>query len=100
VVRRALGHHADADGRRRLYNFNTNNHVRAGAPCTNAGSGTATQLQCAGTMNWVSATLDYQLTRRLDIYLAISHTQSTGGLKNGFTHTETFNVVSGLRFRI
>lgn len=80
------------------YYFDQNSYVRAGAACTNPGSGTATQAQCKGNMNWFSATLDYQMTKRLDVYTGISHNTETGGLTNGYTHTSTTGVTSGVRF--
>ncbi|MDR3440986.1 porin [Telmatospirillum sp.] len=81
------------------YYFDQNSYVRAGAACTNPGSGTATQSQCKGDMNWLSATLDYQVTKRLDVYTGVSHNIETGGLTNGYTHTSTTGVTTGARFR-
>jgi len=81
------------------YNIEQNSYIRAGARCTNPGSGTATQLQCAGSLNWWSATLDYQWTKRVDFYVGGGFTEESGGFTNGYTHTSTYNATFGTRFR-
>ncbi|MCP3387719.1 porin [Bradyrhizobium sp. CCGB12] len=81
------------------YGVDQNSYVRSGAACSNPGSGTATQVQCAGTINWISATVDYQLTRRLDFYGGLSRTQVNGGFSNGYAYTSNYNATVGARFR-
>lgn len=81
------------------YYYVQNSYVRAGAACTNPGSGTATQAQCKGNANWYSASLDYQLTKRLDLYTGISFNGATGGITNGDAHSSTTAVATGARFR-
>lgn len=81
------------------YHFIQNSYVKSGAACTNPGSGTSTQSQCWGEMDWLSATLDYQLAKRLDVYGGYSYTHESGGVTNGYTYTSTNNVTTGFRFR-
>lgn len=81
-----------------IYHFNQPTYVRAGAVCTNPKAGTSTAAQCASSMTWVSAILDYQLARRLDAYTSYSYDQETGGMTNGDANTSTNNLVSGVRF--
>jgi len=73
----------------------------ANAPtrCTNPGQGVSSQSNCAGSLNWVSAMLDYQWTKRLDVYGGVSFTQAQDGLASGFAHTSTLNTTLGARFR-
>jgi predicted porin len=81
------------------YSVDQNSYVRAGATCTNPGSGTATLAQCAGTLNWLSGTIDYQMTKRLDLYGGLSHTRVSGGFSNGYTYTSNYNLTVGARYR-
>ncbi|MBR0724988.1 porin [Bradyrhizobium manausense] len=81
------------------YTVDQNSYVRAGAACTNPGAGTATLAQCAGKLNWLSGTIDYQMTQRLDWYAGLSHTWVNGGFSNGYTHTSNFNATVGARYR-
>ena len=68
--------------------------------CTTAGQGPATiQSNCAGSLDWVSGLIDYQWTKRLDVYAGISFTEVHDGLSSGFTYTSTINPTLGSRFR-
>jgi predicted porin len=80
------------------YHFHQNTFVRDGVVC-NGKSGTAASPGCAGSADWVSVALDYQWTKRLDVYAGFSYTQESGGLTNGHTNTSTWNPVVGARFR-
>ena len=69
-------------------------------PCTTAGQGPATiQSNSAGSLDWVSGLIDYQWTKRLDVYAGISFTEVHDGLSSGFTFTSTINPTVGSRFR-
>lgn len=81
-----------------FYHFNQPAYEKAGAVCTNPNAGTATAAECASSMTWVSAILDYQIARRLDAYTSYSYDQETGGMTNGDKYTSTNNDVSGFRF--
>jgi predicted porin len=59
----------------------------------------ATAGNCAGTQEWVGMSLDYQWTKRLDLYAGISYSEVAGGLASGFTNTDTWNPAFGARFR-
>jgi predicted porin len=67
--------------------------------CTTAGRGTLTQSNCAGSLDWVSGLIDYQWTKRLDVYAGISFTEVHDGLSSGFTYSSTINPTLGSRFR-
>jgi predicted porin len=71
----------------------------AAVPCTTAGHGTLSQSNCAGSLDWVSGLIDYQWTKRLDLYAGISFTEVHDGLSSGFTCTSTINPTVGSRFR-
>lgn len=57
------------------------------------------QSNCAGSLDWISALIDYQWTKRLDLYAGISFTEVHDGLSSGFTYTSTINPTLGSRFR-
>jgi predicted porin len=71
--------------------------AKAGA--CNGKSGTAASSNCAGSFDWASASLDYQWTKRLDVYAGISYTEAHDGMASGFTVTNTWNPTVGARFR-
>jgi predicted porin len=77
--------------------------VISAMPCTTTGQGPAAvggiQSNCAGSLDWVSGLIDYQWTKRLDIYAGISFTEVHDGLSSGFTYTSTINPTLGSRFR-
>jgi predicted porin len=72
----------------------------AGAPSTcNGKSGTAASSNCAGSFDWFGASLDYQWTKRLDVYAGVSYSTADDGLASGFAYTSTWNPAVGARFR-
>jgi predicted porin len=85
------------------YNVDQNTFVAhsttANTFCTKPGQGTASQANCAGSVDWASFSLDYQWTKRLDVYAGVSYTQARDGLASGFTNTNTWNPTVGARFR-
>lgn len=79
--------------------FVTNSGTSTTASHCNDKSGTAASGNCAGSFDWVSASLDYQWTKRLDVYAGVSYSQADDGLASGFTYTNTWNPAFGARFR-
>lgn len=69
------------------------------AGCTKPDQGTNSQGQCAGSFEWAAVSLDYQWTKRLDVYAGVSYTQADDGLASGFKYTDTWNPAFGARFR-
>jgi predicted porin len=88
------------------YHVDQNNYTTAGVGgskptgCTNATLG-ANKIgsNCAGSLNWLSASLDYQWTKRVDVYVGLSYTEVSQGLASGFTYNNTWNPTLGARFR-
>jgi len=66
-------------------------------PCSGVGVGS--KGNCGGDLNLYSLSLDYQLTKRLDLYAGASWTDVSGGLSGGLLVTNDYNLVSGIRFR-
>lgn len=87
------------------YHANQNSYVTTSlgstkaTPCTKPGQGTLSQSNCAGSLDWLSALVDYQWTKRLDLYAGISFVEVHDGLSSGFTYTSTINPTLGSRFR-
>jgi predicted porin len=77
--------------------------VISATPCTTTGQGPAAvggiQSNCAGSLDWLSGLIDYQWTKRLDVYAGISFTEVHDGLSSGFTYTSTISPTVGSRFR-
>ena len=78
----------------------------AGAACKNAAKGNAQgnttigiSSNCGGRNEIVSATLDYQLTKRLDVYAGIGWSKVAGGLASGFVKTEAVDPMVGARLK-
>ena len=61
--------------------------------------GTATASNCAGSENLVSISLDYQATKRLDLYAGIEWSEVKGGLASGFLYKSTIDPTIGARLR-
>lgn len=87
------------------YHYEQNAYIANGAPCKNAskgnaqGASTGITSNCGGRENILSATLDYQLTKRLDLYAGLGWSQVEGGLSSGFVKTEATDVLAGARVK-
>lgn len=79
--------------------FVTNSGTSTKASYCNGKTGTAASGNCAGAFDWVGASIDYQWTKRLDVYAGVSYSQAEDGLASGFTYTNTWNPAFGARFR-
>ncbi len=79
--------------------FLTNSGIGTTPSACNGKSGTAASGNCAGSFEWAAVSLDYQWTKRLDVYAGISYTSADDGLASGFTNTNTWNPAFGARFR-
>jgi hypothetical protein len=62
--------------------------------CTNGGLSASS---CLGTLDAVSAMVDYRPAKRLDVYAGAMWSQVTGGLASGYLHHENFGPAIGLR---
>lgn len=78
--------------------FVASNALGAQTVCNHA-RGTTASSNCGGDLNFYSLSLDYQVTKRVDLYAGASWSDVAGGSANGFLSTNEYNLVSGLRFR-
>ena len=70
---------------------NTTPPVPGGNP---QGSASAT---CAGTLSAVSGMIDWRPLKRLDVYGGVMYSQATGGIANGYIHSNNIAPTVGLR---
>ncbi len=70
---------------------NTKAPVPGGAP-----QGTLNSY-CAGSLDAVSAMIDYRPLKRLDLYAGVMVSQVSGGLASGYIHTSNIDPTVGLR---
>jgi predicted porin len=84
----------DLDVAAAVYHYNQNDY-NAGT-CTNGGLSSSS---CAGTLDSVSAMIDYRVTKRLDVYAGIMWSRVAGGLASGYLKSETAGPTAGLRFQ-
>jgi predicted porin len=83
----------------------TNYSVKGTAPCgpntTVPAPGYSPQganhSTCAGTIQAVSGLVDWRPYQRLDVYAGIMYSEVTGGLANGFLHSNNIAPTAGLR---
>lgn len=55
--------------------------------------------KCAGTEKMVSVSLDYQMTKRFDVYGGVMYSRVDDGLYSGYLHNNTLSPAAGLRFK-
>ena len=63
----------------------------SGTGCTSA----AVSSKCRGYLNAVSGVIDWRPFKRLDIYAGVMYSQVSGGLANGYLHTNTIDPSAG-----
>ena len=66
------------------------------SPCTDGGLSASC---CHGTLNALSAMIEYRPTKRLDLYAGVLWSQVTGGLASGYLYHQNFGPTAGLRFQ-
>jgi len=89
------------------YHYNQNNYSLAGTNCgsnvTPAAPGYSPQgaanSKCAGTLDAVSAMIDYRPLKRIDLYAGFMFSQVGGGLANGYLHSNNIDPTIGLRVK-
>ena len=64
--------------------------------CTDGGLSASS---CAGTLNALSAMIDYRPAKRLDLYAGVMWSQVTGGLASGYLYHANFGPTAGLRLQ-
>jgi predicted porin len=55
--------------------------------------------QCAGTMDTVSALIDWKFAPKWDTYVGTQYTKSNGGLNSGYLSNNNITTTAGIRFR-
>ncbi len=64
--------------------------------CTDGGLSASS---CAGTLNALSAMIDYRPAKRLDLYAGVMWSQVTGGQASGYLYHQNFGPTVGLRLQ-
>jgi hypothetical protein len=64
--------------------------------CTDGGLSASS---CAGTLNALSAMIDYRPAKRLDLYAGVMWSQVTGGLASGYLNHQNLGPTVGLRLQ-
>jgi predicted porin len=77
-----------------VYHYNQNNYNTG--TCTNDG---LSATSCAGTLDAVSAMIDYRVSKRLEVYAGVMWSKVTGGLASGYLNFENVGPTVGLRFQ-
>jgi hypothetical protein len=54
---------------------------------------------CRGTLNALSAMVDYRPSGRVDAYAGVMWSNATGGLASGYLNTQNIGPAAGLRVR-
>ncbi len=73
------------------YHYNQNSYK--GNSCSDTSAAT-----CSGSLNAVSASLDYKVTKRFDIYGGVMSSKVEHGLASGYLHTSTADPMVGMRY--
>jgi predicted porin len=84
----------DLDVAAAVYHYNQNNYNTS--TCTNGGLSASS---CAGTLDAVSAMIDYRVTKRLDMYAGVMWSRVSGGLASGYLNFQNIGPTVGLRFQ-
>jgi predicted porin len=62
-------------------------------PCSNA-----TFINCGGSLDIVSARIQYQWTKRIDVYFSVAYSSIHRGWRAGYLHTDDVNPTLGIRY--
>jgi len=84
------------------YHYNQNDYYASPSKCglTNTSTGVgAYNSACAGTMDAVSAMIDWRPVKRLDVYAGFMYSQMNGGLAAGYLHNNDIDPTVGLRLQ-
>jgi hypothetical protein len=84
----------DVDVAGAFYHYYQNDYNTS--PCTDGGLSASS---CHGTLNALSAMIDYRPTKRLNLYAGVLWSQVTGGLASGYLYHQNFGPTAGLRFQ-
>jgi predicted porin len=68
----------------------------AGLTCSQLSAG---QSSCAGSLNAVSALIDWKFAPKWDTYIGTMYEKLEGGTANGFLSRDTWQTTAGVRFR-
>jgi predicted porin len=80
------------------YHYDQNNFA-SGATLASCAQSAASASQCQGTMDAVSAMIDWKFAPKWDTYIGTFFSQMNGGLNNGYLARNNLATTAGLRFR-
>lgn len=80
------------------YHYDQNNFA-TGATLASCAQSAASASQCHGTMDAVSAVIDWKFAPKWDTYIGTFFSQMNGGLDNGYLARNNLATTAGLRFR-
>ena len=86
--------HDNVDVAAAFYHYDQNDYHTS--DCTDGG---LSDSRCAGTLNALSAMIDYRPAKRLDLYAGVLWSQVTGGLASGYLYHQNFGPTVGLRLQ-
>jgi predicted porin len=78
------------------YHYAQNNFFATGP---NVGCSSSAHSQCSGTLDAVSAVVDWRFAAKWDTYVGVMFSQVNGGLANGSLQRNNIDPTAGLRFR-
>ncbi len=84
----------DVDAAGAFYHYYQNDYHTSA--CTDGGLSASS---CAGTLNALSAMIDYRPAKRLDLYAGVLWSQVTGGLASGYLYHQNLGPTIGLRLQ-
>ena len=86
--------HDNVDVAGAFYHYDQNDYHTSA--CTDGGLSASS---CGGTLNALSAMIDYRPAKRLDLYAGVLWSQVTGGLASGYLYHQNFGPTVGLRLQ-
>jgi predicted porin len=81
------------------YHYGQNNFAASAANLAACNISSTNKNFCAGTMDAVSALIDWRFAPKWDTYIGTMFSQMNGGLDNGFLSRNNLATTAGLRFR-
>ena len=81
------------------YHYDQNNFAASAANLAACNVASTSKNFCAGTMDAVSALIDWKFAPKWDTYIGTMFSQMNGGLDNGYLARNNLATTAGIRFR-
>jgi predicted porin len=81
------------------YHYDQNSFVASPANILSCAKSATSLSSCAGTMDTVSALIDWKFAPKWDTYIGTMFSQMNGGLDSGFLSRSNLATTAGVRFR-